>query len=151
MSNRTLRLTLAALAGVALAAPSVAAQMRVPPAVKPAAIPVSGPSAHDMARNANTYAEDVALTNQCVRDGGGKAVCVCVTKVMKYELPLTEYRALVSGYAQPAPVSRYGARLQRASHRAAPVPAEVQHLTASRDFGTRCQQAHGYFFPAPRS
>ncbi|MEM7730259.1 MAG: hypothetical protein AAF311_13480 [Pseudomonadota bacterium] len=123
-------LSAAVLPGPA-AAPDMAAQAG--PAPSPAML---------AARHADTYAEDIALTNQCVRDGGGKATCLCVTKILKHELNLRDYGDAVAGYVRPETASR---ALRKPELVAASHTQPVFALTASPDFAQRCAAADWFF------
>ncbi|MGB3455416.1 MAG: hypothetical protein WBG08_08825 [Litorimonas sp.] len=90
------------------------------------------------ARHVATFETDIALTNQCVRDGGGKAVCLCVTKVLKHELTLEDYQDAVRGYV--ANTDTKATPWIEASH-----AGPVVRLAGSADFIDRCKAADRYF------
>lgn len=50
------------------------------------------------ARDAATSRADIALTNSCIEAGQTKDYCLCVTKVLKYQMSLREYMAAVKLY-----------------------------------------------------
>ncbi|MGB6228684.1 MAG: hypothetical protein WBF53_00985 [Litorimonas sp.] len=93
------------------------------------------------ARNIDTPFEDRRLTNACIEAGLSKADCLCVTKVLKYELTLSEYRDAVRRHTT-GPVLINASTRGRA--RTQPDPA-LQTLIGGADFDQRCVAADRHF------
>ncbi|WP_298918448.1 hypothetical protein [uncultured Algimonas sp.] len=123
----------ATLAGLFWPADAAQTPLRPASVTKASMTPVT--AAPVMARDMATQTEDVALANRCVLDGIGKADCLCVVKIMKFELPLRTYRQDVRAYVR----RQAGSTIRPA----------VRDLVSDALFTDRCASANDFFFPGP--
>lgn len=142
-------IAISALIGLALAwtgashIPSAEAQAA--PSLKPVA------KGDVLARDVSTFTEDLRLTNECVDSGVGKTECLCVTRVLKYELSLREYRAASLIYAAPIKSGERRAKKIDLMSRGysqteiTAVDSLTRNLTKQADFVSRCSEAAEWF------
>jgi len=104
----------------------------------------------ELARDADTFADDKTLVAACMDKGQAKQTCLCVTHVLKYEMTLNEYRAAVHLYKKEDKPN-----LEMASLRALNLTPQdintarqmMRGLTESQDFSERCSEARAYYRP----
>lgn len=101
-----------------------------------------------LARDMDTFENDKSLDAACRKTGQDKAVCLCVTHIMKYELTLAEYRAATRLYGQDG--DRADVRQTLLSEGFAKSDINMaeqmeQSLTEDKDFALRCGEAKAYY------
>ena len=101
-----------------------------------------------LARDAETFEADRKLEAACRKSGQANATCLCVTHILKYELTLSEYRAVTRLYGQS--LQRAGLRrtLREEGFSAADINrAETieRDLIQENDFAQRCSEAKAYY------
>ena len=104
-------------------------------------------------RDASTFQSDKALEAACRKSGQDKAVCLCVTYVMKYEMSLNSYRAATLLYGQSGDRSRLHNALSREGYSKSEIElAEKMEriLTRANDFAMRCAKAKAYYRTSPK-
>lgn len=105
-----------------------------------------------LARDANTFEMDKALTAACRKTGTQTSVCICVTHVMKYELTLAEYQVATRLYGQPKNRTTIHKVLKGEGF----TPSEIgmvekleQSLIQDKNFDDRCSEAKAYYKNPP--
>ena len=100
------------------------------------------------ARDAETFDGDRRLDAACRKSGQGKAVCLCVTHIMKYELTLSEYRAAIRLYGQ----SENRRAIYKILKQEGVQPADIKTaeemervLPREYNFAERCAEAKTYY------
>ncbi len=102
----------------------------------------------ELARDADTYAEDKALVETCTSKGQSQATCLCVTHVLKYELTLNEYKAAVRLYDKDTKSLSAALRDENISPQDIQTAKDVMaDLTKDSDFSERCSEAKAYYRP----
>lgn len=103
------------------------------------------------AKDLATFREDLALTNNCIETGRNKSECLCVTRVLKYELSLRDYRLASQLFAHSASAPDQPKFIQALSDQGY-ADADVTRisrvttaLTQAKDFQNRCSMADSYF------
>ncbi len=100
----------------------------------------------ELARDADTYADDKALVETCTSKGQTQATCLCITHVLKYELTLNEYKAAVRLYDQDAKSVSAALRDKNVSPQDIQTAKDVMaNLTGDGDFPERCAEAKAYY------
>lgn len=100
------------------------------------------------ARDANTFESDKALDAACRKSGQDKAVCLCLTHVMKYEMSLNTYRAATRLYGQTGDRSALHRKLYSKGFKKADIEMAEnmeRSLITADDFGPRCAEAKSYY------
>lgn len=95
------------------------------------------------AREVDTWREDVALINQCIRRGGEKEACVCVPFVLKYEMSVGEYREAAGTRLRQTPAPRL--ERGRAETDEARTISVATRTERAPDFAQRCAVAKRFF------
>ena len=122
----------------------ITAEARVPAAQTYPVISLNTP----LARDAQTFEADKALEATCRKNGQEKAVCLCVTHILKYELTLSEYRAVTRLYGQKGDRNALRQSLKDEGFKSAEIKmAEEmeQSLVEDKDFALRCAEAKAYY------
>ena len=105
------------------------------------------------ARDTDTFEDDKALEEACRKSGQNKAVCLCVTHVMKYEMSLKSYKAATMLYGQSGNRSDLHDALTRKGYEKIDIDfAEdmERKLTRASDFSLRCANAKAYYKTSSR-
>jgi len=76
-----------------------------------------------LARDANTFQTDKGLDAACREAGQEEETCLCIVHILKYDLPLKDYRATLDMFEQTEEIT----------------------LIARDDFEPRCAQAMAYY------
>ncbi len=102
------------------------------------------------ARDQPTFQQDLSLTNSCIEGGRDKTECLCVTRVLKYELSLREYRLASQIFARPAPQEQSALRLTLMQQgyedeEIGRLSSYTGKLTSASNFQNRCAEANAYF------
>lgn len=100
------------------------------------------------ARDARTFENDKALEAACRKSGQDKAVCLCATYVMKYEMSLSSYRAATMLYGQEGDRSDLYKALARDGYHEIEIDLAEdmeRKLTRASDFAMRCANAKAYY------
>jgi len=122
----------------------VQAEARIPAAQTYPVISLDTP----LARDAQTFDDDKALDAACRQTGEDKAVCLCVTHIMKYELTLSEYQAATRLYGRSNGRSKIRGMLEAEGFKRTEISmAEEmeQSLVGDKDFALRCTEAKAYY------
>ena len=101
-----------------------------------------------LARDAETFENDKALEAACRKTGQDKAVCLCVTHILKYELTLAEYRAATRLYGQSEDRTAFYNSLKNEGFTASEINTaeQMEHsLIDDKDFAVRCNDAKAYY------
>ena len=101
-----------------------------------------------LARDAQTFEADKSLDAACRKSGQDKAVCLCVTHIMKYELTLSEYRAATRLYGQSGDRTALRATLKDEGFEPSEIDMAEQmeiSLIEDKDFAPRCAEAKAYY------
>jgi len=112
------------------------------------ALVTSNPASLVPAKLVPTDMEDRQITNHCIEAGRQKADCVCVTKIMKYELSVGDYRNIASRVKPsesktPAlAIDRYRKKPDRP---AIPMDPVIQTIIDSAQFSQRCRISDEFF------
>ena len=128
-------------AGMALAAlpASQAADAQTPVSVR---VEAEG----SMARTVDTVSDDLRLINRCIDGGQSKAECLCITQVLKYEMPLVDYRRVARANVVVAKATTSGRRADKLT--TTPRNADIQSVASAPNFEYRCEAARRYFSAA---
>ena len=105
------------------------------------------------ARDAKTFESDKALVAACQKTGQDKAVCVCLTHVMKYEMNLKTYRAATRLYGQPIDRIALHRKLQAEGYEASEIETAEnmeRSLITAANFAPRCADAKAYYRASKR-
>ena len=105
-----------------------------------------------LARDADTFETDKALTAACRKTGTQTPVCICVTHVMKYELTLAEYQVATRIYGQPKNRTTIHKVLKEEGFTKSEIGMveELEHsLIDDKDFNDRCSEAKAYYKNPP--
>lgn len=105
---------------------------------------------HISARDQQTFDQDLSLTNACVKSGQNKTECLCVTRVLKYELNLREYRIASQLYTHQSPDAHRVVKLSliQQGYKDEEIDRLSRYsnkLTEASNFQMRCQEAQAYF------
>lgn len=90
------------------------------------------------ARDVATSSIDVKLINRCIETGQNKNDCLCVTKINKYELSLTEYKLAAKHFGRNVSGTNNSPKVTMVAHK-------QNSLIGARNFKERCEMASKYF------
>jgi hypothetical protein len=99
------------------------------------------------ARDSATSQEDISLTNRCIEGGKEKIYCLCVTKILKNEMNLREYRGAAALYQKQASKPKL-IKKGYTNSEIKLINARSQRLTSENNFRTLCDEAETYFSAA---
>lgn len=122
----------------------VQAEARIPPAQAYPVISLDTP----LARDAQTFEADRTLEAACRQSGQDKAVCLCVTHILKYELTLAEYRAATRLYGRTDDRTELRNMLRNEGFESSEIEMAEQleiSLIEDKDFALRCSEAKAYY------
>lgn len=120
------------------------------------AVPLEPASDITAARDAKTFQNDLSLTNRCIEAGETKAECICVTRILKYELNLRDYKIAAQLYPFQISTTQkdVNASLLKAGYKTHDIDHVVnitRGLTQASDFQSRCQDSQLYFSGAQQN
>lgn len=112
------------------------------------ALVTSNPASFVPAKLVSTDMEDRQITNHCIEAGRSKADCVCVTKVMKYELSVGDYRniaARVKPSESKTPALAIDRYRKKPDGPAISIDPILQTIIDSAQFSERCRVSNEFF------
>ena len=104
----------------------------------------------ELARDADTFADDKTLVTACMDKGQAKQTCLCVTHVLKYEMTMDEYRAAIHLYKRGDKEVMEMASLREIDLTPQDISTAremLRGLTEAQDFSERCSEARAYYRP----
>ena len=145
--NNTLNLAAAILAALILSTNSMLTTDAEAKAPVPQTLPIIS-SNIPMARDIYTFDADRNLEAACRKTGQDKAVCLCVTHILKYELTLSEHRIAARLFGQAGDRKALHQTLEDEGFTLADIERVAQvnrALTQDKDFALRCAEAKAYY------
>ncbi|MGJ8561870.1 MAG: hypothetical protein ACSHX3_16765 [Litorimonas sp.] len=98
------------------------------------------------AKHTLTQREDIEIANHCADGGGKKDACLCVVKVLKYDLNIRDYRKIAARVRpdedapRPLPKDRYSQTVPTK-----PLDPIIRTLLTTPDISQRCEIADLFY------